>query len=204
LANERFTTPIGIASWANIRREEEYQGKPTGYKSITVKFPLEVTQKLLEQLETTYNEIKKYAPCFKGAKPAKGSKPNFGTKLDKDGDIVFKFRTKSQGKNPRTGETWDKTINVFDSAGKPVLVEIGNGSSVQVAYEIGPKFVDGTKYGLNLYLSAVMVKNLVQYQPGQVSAESFGFDIEDAPEGSEFDSEGFDSEDQSGDVSEEF
>jgi hypothetical protein len=142
-----------------------------------MKFPLEVTQEILKQLEGVYNEIKKYAPCFKGAKPAKGSKPNFGTKLDQDGDIVFKFSTRAEGKNPKTGETWKKTIPVFDVNGKHLEVNIGNGSTGKVSYEIGPKFVDGTKYGLNLYLIAAQVLNLVEYTPGTVSAEAFGFDV---------------------------
>lgn len=124
---ENFVTPKGAAYWAHVRTEETYQGKPTGKFSISVMFDKDTTDAMLKKLEAIYAELKKYAPCFKGNKPAKGSKPNFGTKTNAEGDILFKFTTQTVGKNQKTGETWEKVIPVFDKAGKHLEVNIGNG-----------------------------------------------------------------------------
>ncbi|GBG55181.1 hypothetical protein SPFL3102_03557 [Sporomusaceae bacterium FL31] len=205
MSNDKFVTPSGEVFWAHLRSEELYNGQPTGRKSIMLKLPLEQTEELLKKHEAIYNELKKYSPCFKGVKPAKGSKPNFGTKTNADGDTLFKFSTKAIGENKKTGEKWEKVIPVFDGAGKHIEVNLGNGSTAHVSYEIGPKFVSGTNYGLNLYLLAVKVKNLVQYAPGAVSAESFGFDVDPEAE-TEFD-ETFNDEandDSSGEPSDDF
>ncbi|MDT8900624.1 hypothetical protein [Anaeroselena agilis] len=181
---KQMVSPVGEAYWARLRREEEYKGKPTGRFSISLKLPLEATQQLLKELEAEYDVLKKTSSVFQGQKPAKGSTPNFGTKEDSNGDIVFKFSTKSTFESKKTGETFKKTIPIFSASGKALELanEIGNGSRVRVSFSVAPKFKDSKTYGLQLFLDAVKVIQLVEYKAGGLQEEAFGFEPEDGYE----------------------
>lgn len=181
---KQIVSPVGKAYWVRLRREEEYQGKPTGRFSLTVKFSLEDTQALLKELEAEYEILKKTSSVFQGVKPAKNSAPTFGTKEDQNGDIVFKFGTKSTYTSKKTGETFNKTIPIFSASGKPLELasEIGNESSVRVSFSVAPKYTDSKNYGVALWLDAVKVINLVEYRAGGIQEQAFGFAAEEGYE----------------------
>ena len=196
MSKPRFTQIIseaGEALWAHLREPETYKGVSTGNYTLTVKFPHDVTNKLLAEIEAEYNSLKKTAECFKGAKPAKGSVPSFGTKELADGEIAFKFKTKSVIVSKATKEEFKRTVPVFDAKLKPLMVPIGNGSLVRVKFSIGPKFISGTNYGVTLYLDSVQVLRLVEYGANAGSDAAKGFAVEDGYEAPE---EGFDNNEQ--------
>lgn len=201
---KQVVSPKGKAFWARLRVEEEYKGKPTGKYSIIVQFSQEDTNKLLKIIEAEYNSLKKTAECFKGARPARGSAPNLGTKEDKEGNTVFKFTTKSTIENKKTGETLKKVVPVFDAKGRPIDVNIGNESVVRIAFSIAPKCVDSKNYGTSLWLDAVKVIDLVEYG-GNQDAAAFGFEEEEgfSAEETSFDDEE-EAEESEGDEQEEF
>ena len=79
----------------------------------------------------------------------------------------------------QTGEQYKP--GVFDKYGQPLPegILVGNDSKVKVAYTVN--HYDGFGGGVNLYLSAVQVLDLIEYK-GR-SAEGYGFTVESAPAG---------------------
>lgn len=100
-----------------------------------------------------------------------------GYREDQNGDIIFKFKTKATI-TTKAGDTIKKTVPVFDAKGNPVDVPIGNGSIVRVAFQVIPYWKSSTNAGLTLYLDAVQVIKLIEYNCGG-SFDSFGFTEED-------------------------
>lgn len=159
--------------YPHLRKPELYEGKDQGF-TIKVMFDAEETEKfkafLLGELEKA-----KSMPEFKGKSFAN---PNMGLSETKAGDEVFKFKTYSTYTN-KQGETFKKTVPIYDSKGKPLPenVEVGSGSIVRVAYTVNPYWNNKNMKGIKLYLEAVQVIELKEY--GQQDAGAFGFGIEE-------------------------
>jgi hypothetical protein len=79
----------------------------------------------------------------------------------------------------KTGEKYPP--KVFDIYGRdiPENVMVGNGSKVRVSYAMN--YYEGFGGGINLYLQAVQILDLVEYK-GR-SAEAYGFQVETVPVG---------------------
>lgn len=171
MANTKITTPKGTALYPHLRKPEYYEGAEVGY-TIQMRFSKEDTDKLIEALE---NEL----DAAKGSSDFKGKKwtnARIGTKEDKNGDIVFKFKTKTSYKT-KAGDIVQRTVPIFDAKGKPIKGDIGTGSICKVRFTTNPYHKSATNCGLTLYLDAVQVIDFKE--PGGASAESFGFDVED-------------------------
>lgn len=79
----------------------------------------------------------------------------------------------------KQGKVQNRSIQIVDSKGNPLppSIKLGRGSVVQIGATINPYIVKGTKtVGVSLWLEAVRVLNLVEYQ-------GKGFDWGDTPEG---------------------
>lgn len=170
---KRVTSPRGEALWAYLKNPEVYEGQEVGY-TIQVKFSKEDTDKMIALLEEEL-ESAKNSTEFKGKKWSRD--PRLGFREDANGDIIFKFKTKASI-TTKTGDVVKRTVPVFDSAGKPIDVSLGNGSVVRVAFQIVPYWKSSTNNGLSLYLDAVQVIKLVEYNGGG-NATAFGFDVEE-------------------------
>lgn len=170
---KRVTSPRGEALYPYLKSPEVYEGQEVGY-TIQVKFSKEDTDKLIALLEEELESVKNSSE-FKGKRWSR--EPHMGFREDKNGDIVFKFKTKATI-TTKSGETIKRTVPVFDSKGKPIDVTIGNGSVVRVAFQIVPYWKSSTNNGLSLYLDAVQVIELVEYNGG-ASADAFGFEVEE-------------------------
>lgn len=170
---KRVTSPRGEALYPYLKSPEVYEGQEVGY-TIQVKFSKEDTDKLIALLEEELESVKNSSE-FKGKRWSR--EPHMGFREDKNGDIVFKFKTKATI-TTKAGETIKRTVPVFDSKGKPIDVTIGNGSVVRVAFQIVPYWKSSTNNGLSLYLDAVQVIELVEYNGG-ANADAFGFDVEE-------------------------
>lgn len=165
-----YTTAQGTAQYPHLRVPESYEGQEIGYtikllmsQENTAKFKLFLEKELAKAAES---------PEFKG-KSFAGA--NMGLSTDKDGNEVFKFKTKATFQN-RNGETFKKTLSIFDAFGKPVPEEInvGHGSIVKVAFSTKAYWKNRNMKGLTLYLEAVQVIELKEGFGG-ASADEFGF-----------------------------
>ena len=124
--------------------------------------------KLEEELEAAKN-----ASEFKGKK---WTNARLGSREDKNGDIVFKFKTKTSYTS-KTGEVKQRTIPIFDAKGNPIKGDIGHGSVCRVRFTVSPYHKSAVNCGLTLYLDAVQC---IEYkEPGGFNASAFGFDKEE-------------------------
>jgi len=165
---QQYRTPVGFAMWAWLNKPKPPFG---GDADKGAKYMIDVC------FDRTDPKWKEWGAEFKRAAEAVGGvgvklpiKQEIGEDEQPTGRMQISFKTSEKFKP-----------DVFDKFGKkiPENVLLGNGSKVRVAYTINK--YDGFGGGINLYLSAVQVVELVEYQ-GR-SAEAYGFDVEPAPAG---------------------
>jgi hypothetical protein len=167
----QIVTPKGTAQYPKLRTPEYFEGAEVGY-TIQMSFSKEDTDKLLQQLEAEL-EAAKGSSEFKGKK---WTGARLGSKEDKNGDTVFKFKTKTNYKT-KAGETIQRIIPIFDAQGNRIKGDIGHGSVCRVRFTVNPYHKSAVNCGLTLYLDAVQV---IEYkEPGGASAEAYGFGKED-------------------------
>lgn len=178
MAQDKFTkvtTPKGEAMWANIKNPETYQGNVVGL-TIQVKFDQESTTKFINLIQAEFEKAKS-SPYFKGKQWSKD--PALSYREDKDGNILFKFKTKHEYKRA-DGEIVKRTVPVFDAKGVPFKSddEIGNGSVVKVACQIVPYHISSKNNGVTLYLDGVQILDFKPRNTG-ASASALGFGVEE-------------------------
>jgi hypothetical protein len=166
---ERKVTPIGEAKWAHLH---------------TPKAPFDAKGAPKFQIDVIFEGVEEWAKWSKDIMDKIRALPD---QLDKDGDKIKKQspikREMDENDQPTgrfyvTFKTSDKfKPGVFDKFGHPIpeTVLIGNGSKVRVSYieNIYPKFGGG----INFYLNAVQVIELVEYKAQNAAA--YGFDVEE-------------------------
>ncbi len=167
----QITTPKGTAQYPKLRTPEYYEGAEVGY-TIQMLFSQEDTDKLLSILDEELEAAKGLSE-FKGKK---WTNARNGSREDKNGDTVFKFKTKSSY-TTKAGETKQRVIPIFDAKGTPIKGDIGHGSVCRVRFTVNPYHKSANNCGLTLYLDAVQVIEFKE--PGGVSADKFGFTEED-------------------------
>lgn len=182
---KKYITAKGTALYPHLRTPETYEGAEVGY-TVQLQLPKEETDAMIVFLEKALEAAKKMEQ-FKGKKWSK--EPSLGTKETKDGDTVFKFKTKASFE--KDGQVIKKTVPVFDKYGKKLdpAINVGSGSIIQVSYSLNPYHKSATNNGISLYLEAVRVVELKEYEPGG-NAESYGFESEAGAEDGEFGFEG--------------
>ena len=171
---KRITSPRGEALYPHLKTPEVYDGQTVGY-TIQAKFSKEATDKLIEQIENELEAAKK-SDIFIGKRWYK--EPHLGFREDKNGDIVFKFKTKHEI-TTKAGDVIKRTVPVFDAKGKPIDVSLGNGSVVRIAFQVVPYHKSSTNNGVTLYLDAIQVIELVEYNGSSQDASGFGFEEEE-------------------------
>lgn len=166
----RMITPAGSARWAHLHAPKApYEGKGDPKYQIDVVFSADDAKWKIWAQDLS-NKVK--------ALPQQTNK--------KTGEVFTKqqpIKRELDGNDQPTGrfyvtfKTSDKfKPGVFDKFGKaiPPEVLIGNGSLVQVAYT--ENIYDAFGGGINLYLNAVKVIELVEYQ--NKTAAGYGFEVE--------------------------
>ena len=88
--------------------------------------------------------------------------------------VSFKLRAHV---TPRTGEPFDQKPALFDTKGNSINKEIGDGSTIRVAFEASSFYTATVGAGLTLRLKAVQVLSLVPID--ETSFSFFGFVQED-------------------------
>jgi len=172
----KLITPVGIAKWAWLNKPKApYQGDSDKGSKYMIDVVFDSNDpKWREWAVFVQAEADKLRLQYKnGASLAKAKIP---AKVDVDeadkptGLYYVTFKTDEKFK-PGVFDRYNKKI--------PDNILIGNGSKVRVAYSIN--YYDGFGGGINLYLSAVQVVDLVEYK-GR-SAEAYGFEPEPVPAG---------------------
>lgn len=175
MAIQNYVTCKGKAIYPHLRTPDMFEGNDLGF-TIRLMPSVEDAQKFEEFL---LRELDKAAalPEFAGKRL---NAPNalIGMSETKEGDTVFKFKTKSSYRT-KSGDIMNRVVPIYDSQGKPLPknVDIGHGSIVKVAFSIQPYYKTKTIRGLTLYLNAVQVLELVERGDGD--AASFGFGAEE-------------------------
>lgn len=168
-------TAKGQLVYPHIYEPEEYEGKDVGYTAQIV-FDTKETNALIARIDEELEKAKASIKLKPGQKWS--SDPFLGYREDKDGNIVFKFKTTSHFQT-RTGELVTRKIPVFDAHGKPIKdkLSIGNGTVAKIAYTLIPYWMSKAVNGIKLRLEAVQIIDLVEY--GERKADSYGFDSEE-------------------------
>lgn len=175
MAIQNYVTCKGKAIYPHLRTPDMFEGNDLGF-TIRLMPSVEDAQKFEEFL---LRELDKAAalPEFAGKRL---NAPNalIGMGETKEGDTVFKFKTKSSYRT-KSGDIMNRVVPIYDSQGKPLPknVDIGHGSIVKVAFSIQPYYKTKNIRGLTLYLNAVQVLELVERGDGD--AASFGFGAEE-------------------------
>lgn len=160
-----FTTPVGEARWAWLTKPHAFMenGRETG----APKFSIDV---FFNPEDPAWKEfIAKLKGACGGKKlPFKWDEDEAGQKT---GLVYASFKT---------GEKYRP--NLFDKYGKRYEENaplVGNGSKVRVNFS--PNEYTGFGGGINFYLNAVQIVDLIEYQTRD--AKGFGFDVEPEPVG---------------------
>ncbi len=157
IKKERKTTPVGFAKWAHIHKPKKpFQG---------VGNPKYMIDVIFDPKDPAWNAwAKSLSEAVKKAGKNSPLKKELDSNDEPTGNYYVTFKTSD--KFPPT---------VFDKRGKVMEgVKIGNGSKVRVAYIENEYTSFGG--GINLYLNAVQVQELVEF--GSHTAEGYGFDVE--------------------------
>lgn len=188
---ERLITPVGEAKWAHVQKPKAAfigNGKPKGEPKYQIDVVFEKDDKdwsawaaeIMKQIRAMPQQFKKQTR----EQLAKKEKPE---PLEKQVPIKSEYDAddKPTGRFFVTFKTGaEYKPGLFDKYGRPFPpdVLVGNGSKVRVNYS--PNVYEAFGGGINFYLNAVQVVELVEYK-GQ-SAENYGFDTSEPPPGEGF------------------
>jgi len=175
---ERLITPIGEAKWAHVHKPKAgYKDEQTGRQGPD-KYQIDVYfdptkepewKKWMDDLMKEFAAIPQQKD--KDGDPIKKQKPLKREVDESDKPTGRLFATFKTGAEYRPG-VFDKYKQVI-----PETVLIGNGSKVRVNYS--PSTFEGFGGGINFYLNAVQVMELVEFQ--SKNADASGFSGEPAP-----------------------
>lgn len=173
---KNVSTLKGSALWAKVfegqqekfdNNSRKFTKAPDGDFSISVVVSEIEAAEMCEHLESIGNaEFQAQVKRDPKLKNTLSTRHNFETDYDENGDatgnLVFKFKAKA-----RTKEGGLRKIMVVDAKRKPMTdmgIEIGNGSTVKVAFNPIANYVPAQKtIFVTLYLSAVQVIELNEY-----------------------------------------
>ena len=206
MAKQLYTTPKGIAAYPWLNKADDKFGPPT-YKvdlNTDINEASELTAKLQDILDAHYDEVVEREGAGSYDEIKKADAPFWE---DEDDKMVFRVKVNKDGKNKKTGETWENKVSFYDSNGRfmpegkrPI---VGNGSTIRVSFEITTYAIAKTEgkgknqkkwleVGISLRLKAIQVFS-VQQGAGNASASAMGFEAEDG--GYEYDPDAFDTDD---------
>lgn len=159
---QQFTTPVGEAMWAHLAKPRAFQEK--GKDAGAPKFSIEVYFKPEDPAWKEFLDTLKTA-CGGKKLPIKGEDDEHEQKT---GRAYASFKTGEKFKP----HMFDKYNNKMEEN-----ILLGNGSKVRVNFS--PNEFTAFGGGVNFYLNAVQVVDLIEPQ----SAKGYGFDAEPLPAG---------------------
>lgn len=176
---KRLVTPPGFAKWAWLNKPKEPYKDESGRSKGDPKYQIDVCFSADDPAWKAWaGEVKRVIDAM----PVQTNK-NTGQPLPKQMPIKRELDNNDQptGRFYVTFKTSEKfKPGVFDKYGQPMEnVLVGNESKVRVAYLANEYKEFGG--GINFYLNAVQVLDLVEVKPQ--SASAYGFEVEAAPAG---------------------
>lgn len=200
---QRITTPAGEAFFPRLNKPDFKFNKAGQYKTdLLLKTDDTRVQKFIQFIKGLEKEAQ--AEAFQSPKNKKFTLNSvLKEHTDKDGETVegvvkVSFKTTASGVR-EDGSKWERKVQLFDAKGLPASVNVGSGSTIKVSFTYAPYVNPSAKnYGISLYLEAVQVIDLVEFN-GAADASSYGFSEE---EGS-FESSGKDFSDDAEDSAED-
>lgn len=178
LSEKSMVTPKGTAYWAKVNTVyDDYNEKPN--YQILVKFDTDAEAKMKKLCDDLIAKAKAL-PEFDGKKWR--NEPYVPYHEDKDGKLLFKFKTSAFFKNRETGEDVRKYIPVVDVKKRQRLgndVAIGNGSTVRVSFFPGVYWSASSSNGINFYLNKIAVDDLVEFGGAGDDFSEFGVTLND-------------------------
>lgn len=171
---KQVITEKGEALFPHLDKPETYEGAEIGY-TITMKFDDEYTQRLIDIIN---DELEKAKEELTTANQKWSAEPFLGYKMNKNGEMVFKFKTSASIKL-RDGSIVSRKVPVFDGYGNKMEdLTFGNGSICKVAFQLVPFYSSRVINGVSLRLVAVQVLKKEEIGGGH-SAADFGFTTEE-------------------------
>ena len=174
---ERKVSPIGEAKWAHVHQPKSaFKDPKTGVVKGDPKYEIDVVFEkgggwsgLCQNIISQY-KADNYPRYPQGGKYIESDYGPIKTEVNDQGETTGRFYISF-----KTGEKFPP--RVFDKYGQIISPEvlIGNGSKVKVAYK--ENHYPGFGGGINLYLNAVQVVELVEYSGG--NATDYGFETEE-------------------------
>lgn len=181
LSKKPLVSPVGTAYWAKVNNVyDNYNDKPN--YQISVHFDAENEAKVKKMCRDFIEQAKKL-PEFEGKRWR--NEPYIPCHEDKDGNLLFKFKTSAFGKD-REGNEYRKYIPVFVAIGDTKTCKklgndkaIGNGSEVKLHFTPGVYWSSSNSNGVNLYLTDIMVTKLVEFGGATDDPSDFGYTLVD-------------------------
>lgn len=168
-----LTSPKGTLLFGAIQSPSTKFNELGEYFALMI-FSDEETQKFIETLEANLEGFRQSQGISPNARKNIPYKKVIDQEGKETGQISFKFGSKAQiireGKEPIIIRPV-----IFDEAGRPYDVAIGNGSELKVSYVCHYWSNPGLGYGVSLRLKAVQVLDLKEPQASQRDAEYYGF-----------------------------
>jgi len=160
---ETFTTPKCVVEWAHLQEPQPAQGK------------FKESYKITAVLDASNEEHKKLLGKIKELGLHKNNKLKTG-----ESKFPIKYHVDEEGEKSGLFAVSFKTaygpVKTFDAGANLMLKEknfVANGSECKISW--GFDFYDE---GVSLYLNAVQIINLIEWQGG--TADDFGFGVEEA------------------------
>lgn len=182
---KKVLTPIGTASYPYLTTPDTKFVADGEYKCDLI-VPADEAAKFIKiidaEIAAAVEQARKDNP--KHAKKITVKHKPYDDEVDDDGNetgnVVFKLKQKAKFTSKKTGKVYEKTIPLFDAAGKRVTdINIGGGSKIRANVELRHYYSAVDKAaGVSLRIEAVQVIELVAWNGGG-TAESYGFDSVD-------------------------
>ena len=168
-------SPKGIARYPYLNTPDTKFNPEGDYKVTLVLDNNDETSAFVASLTAIHNEaIAKAKQDNPGKKVKIATLPINEKAEDSKTYVNFKLRAHV---TPRTGEPFDQKPALFDTKGNSINQEIGDGSTIRVAFEASSFYTATVGAGLTLRLKAVQVLSLVPID--ETSFSFFGFVQED-------------------------
>jgi hypothetical protein len=177
-----FTTVVGTLVYPHLNKARDFQGDEkfaydTGFV-LTGEAAADLEGKIDRWLEESAQLHKKRA-----------LKPPYDPHEDEDGNEVegatrFKFKVTASTVTKK-GKVWDRKPSIFDRYGNALPPEpyVGSGTTAQIAFQVY-LWKNPSGAGVSLQPTAILVRDFVAFD-GSRGAKSFGFEVEEQPEGTE-------------------
>jgi hypothetical protein len=169
---KKMVTPIGEAMYPKINTTYDSFEEQRKY-TISLFFP-EADEIAMKAMFDKWLADAKELPDNKGKKWRSLDDPRIGYAFnEKLGKTLFTFKTNAF--RMVDGVETQNTVALLDVYGRPYpkTTSLGNGSKVQVQYDAAWYYKSKDGNGLSMFLSAIMVHELVEYNGNSSSAFEF-------------------------------